>query len=182
MAGLGSLRPKTVPGRRPSDLGYRAYSPTRCSCRPSASKALLENRVQLSEVRPNSSVSWLSHLADEVLIEVDQQFSGPRGDGALIALERWLNEVGSRIPSTDPVGGFADMQNPSGNEGDLSTKTSAISAARPLGREALLIPSMIAQSGDLTSFDKAHAPRITGVQCGTQRHTRRRARRRPYLL
>ena len=35
---------------------------------------------------------------------------------------------------------------------------------------------------DLTSFDKAHAPRITGVQCGTQRHTRRRSQRRPYLL
>ena len=34
-------------------------------------EALLENRVQLSKVRPNPSVSWLGHLADEVLIEVD---------------------------------------------------------------------------------------------------------------
>src|SRR5439155_6812444 len=47
-------------------------------------EALLEDRVQLSEVRPNPTVSWLGHLAHEVLIEVDQQFSGPRGHGALI--------------------------------------------------------------------------------------------------
>src|SRR5215470_269312 len=59
---------------------------------------------------------------------------------------------------------------------------SAFSAPRPLGREVLLIPLMVAQCGDVTSFDKAHAPRITGARCGTQRHTRRRARRRPYLL
>jgi hypothetical protein len=71
---------------------------------------------------------------------------------------------------------------PCDTPGKARCPMSASSAPRPLGREALLIPLMIAQCGDLTSFDIAHAPRITGVQCGTQRHTRRRARRRPYLL
>src|SRR5262245_12977816 len=47
-------------------------------------EALLENRVQLSEVRPNPAVSWLGHLTYEVLIKVDQQFSRPRGHGAVI--------------------------------------------------------------------------------------------------
>jgi hypothetical protein len=56
-------------------------------------ETLLEDRVELSEVRPNPTVALLGHFADEVLIEVDQQFSRPRGHGALIALERWLNEV-----------------------------------------------------------------------------------------
>jgi len=46
-------------------------------------EALMENRVQLSEVRPNSTVTWLGHFADEVLIEVDQQFSRARGHDAL---------------------------------------------------------------------------------------------------
>jgi hypothetical protein len=52
-------------------------------------EAVLENRVQLSEVRPNPTVSWLGHLAYEVLVEVDQQFLRPRGHG-----ERRLDEIG----------------------------------------------------------------------------------------
>src|SRR5215831_13109293 len=38
-------------------------------------EALVQDRVKLLEVRPNSTVSWLGHLADEVLIQIDQQFS-----------------------------------------------------------------------------------------------------------
>ena len=58
-------------------------------------EALLKNRVQLSEVRPNRTVSWLGHLAYEVLVEVDQQFSGPRGHDALICTGTTLAEATS---------------------------------------------------------------------------------------
>src|SRR5438105_4832987 len=42
----------------------------------------------------NSTVGWLGHLADEILVEINQQFSRPRGrHDALIAPEKWLEEV-----------------------------------------------------------------------------------------
>jgi len=59
-------------------------------------KPFVENRIQLSEIGPNSPVRWLSHLADEVLVEIDQQFSGPRDrHGALVTEKRGSTKVAS---------------------------------------------------------------------------------------
>src|SRR4051812_42441946 len=50
-------------------------------------KSFVKDRVQLPKVGPDPVVSWLRHLADEVLVEIDQQFSGPRGHGLCSAAD-----------------------------------------------------------------------------------------------